>query len=198
MSSRHSTVKLERKHLTPTEMERLVHGASEGVNRTRDRAMCLLLFEHALRVTELCRLTMDHVFMGPGEPRAYIHSPRLKHSLSKPQDMKAHTQTALQKWVDIRPQVGYRNVFLSRLGRPFTRQGINHLVDAWADRAAIPFIVTPHMLRHSCGHTLINHPTGTRNLRQIQEWMGHKDIKNTERYTALQDDRFKGLWGDDA
>jgi len=47
------------------------------------------------------------------------------------------------------------------------------------------------MLRHGCGHHLVN--TGV-NTRMIQDYLGHVDLRHTERYTELDGQRFRGLW----
>jgi site-specific recombinase XerD len=50
-----------------------------------------------------------------------------------------------------------------------------------------------HMLRHACGYALANAGHDTRSL---QAYLGHRNIQNTTRYTALAPDRFKGFWKD--
>jgi integrase len=55
-------------------------------------------------------------------------------------------------------------------------------------RAAPPFPVHPHMLRHGCGYVLANAGHDT---RVLQAWLGHKNIQHTVRYTELAPDRFK-------
>ena len=50
-----------------------------------------------------------------------------------------------------------------------------------------------HMLRHACGYKLANDGHDTRSL---QAYLGHKNIQNTTRYTALAPDRFKNFWKD--
>jgi site-specific recombinase XerD len=50
-----------------------------------------------------------------------------------------------------------------------------------------------HMLRHACGYKLANDGHDTRSL---QAYLGHKNIQNTTRYTALTPDRFKNFWKD--
>jgi type 1 fimbriae regulatory protein FimE len=49
------------------------------------------------------------------------------------------------------------------------------------------------MLRHACGYKLANDGHDTRSL---QAYLGHRNIQNTTRYTALAADRFKGFWKD--
>jgi integrase len=50
-----------------------------------------------------------------------------------------------------------------------------------------------HMLRHACGYKLANDGHDTRSL---QAYLGHRNIQNTTRYTALAPDRFKSFWKD--
>jgi type 1 fimbriae regulatory protein FimB/type 1 fimbriae regulatory protein FimE len=50
-----------------------------------------------------------------------------------------------------------------------------------------------HMLRHACGYKLANDGHDT---RALQAYLGHRNIQNTTRYTALAPDRFKGFWRD--
>ena len=49
------------------------------------------------------------------------------------------------------------------------------------------------MLRHACGYELANKGTDT---RAIQQYLGHRSISNTVRYTELSPTRFKGLFHD--
>jgi integrase-like protein len=56
-------------------------------------------------------------------------------------------------------------------------------------RARLPIHV--HMLRHSCGYALANKGHDT---RAIQDWLGHRAIQHTVRYTELTPARFKDFW----
>jgi site-specific recombinase XerD len=49
------------------------------------------------------------------------------------------------------------------------------------------------MLRHACGFKLANDGIDTRSL---QAYLGHSNIQNTARYTALASGRFKNFWPD--
>ena len=48
-----------------------------------------------------------------------------------------------------------------------------------------------HMLRHACGYALANAGHDT---RAIQDWLGHRAIQHTARYTELSQERFKDFW----
>ena len=50
-----------------------------------------------------------------------------------------------------------------------------------------------HMLRHACGYKLANDGHDT---RAIQAYLGHRNIQNTTRYTALAPQRFREFFRD--
>jgi integrase len=59
--------------------------------------------------------------------------------------------------------------------------------------AKMPFSVHPHMLRHATGLKLANQGVDTRSL---QQFLGHKNIQHTVRYTELSPERFRDFWRD--
>jgi site-specific recombinase XerD len=59
--------------------------------------------------------------------------------------------------------------------------------------AKMPFPVHPHMLRHAAGFKLANQGVDTRSL---QQYLGHKNIQHTVRYTELSPERFRDFWKD--
>jgi site-specific recombinase XerD len=81
-------------------------------------------------------------------------------------------------------------LFISERDQPLTRQSVNYLVGAAAERAGLG-PVHPHMLRHACGFYLANQGY---DLRLIQDYLGHRDPKHTVHYTRVAGSRFEGLW----
>lgn len=51
--------------------------------------------------------------------------------------------------------------------------------------------VHPHNLRHACGFALTDHGANT---RLIEDYLGHRKIQHTVRYTATNPARFEKLW----
>jgi len=72
-----------------------------------------------------------------------------------------------------------------------TRSTVNKLVERAGDLAKLEFPVHPHMLRHACGFALANKGVDT---RTVQDYLGHKSIQHTVKYTQLTPHRFRGLW----
>jgi type 1 fimbriae regulatory protein FimB/type 1 fimbriae regulatory protein FimE len=89
------------------------------------------------------------------------------------------------------PQTAY--VFVSERKAPLTVDTIRKIVNRAGRKAGITFQVHPHMLRHATGYKLANDGQDT---RAIQQYLGHRNIQNTTRYTELAPDRFKDFWRD--
>src|SRR6516162_9240134 len=81
-------------------------------------------------------------------------------------------------------------LFVSERQSKLTRFAVNYLVDRTAKLAGFDNL-HPHCLRHSCGYALADKGI---DLRTIQEWLGHRSIEMTIRYTRISQRRFNGLW----
>lgn len=57
--------------------------------------------------------------------------------------------------------------------------------------AGLEIVAHPHLLRHACGYALADQGADT---RLIQDYLGHRNIQNTVRYTATNPARFERLW----
>ena len=84
-------------------------------------------------------------------------------------------------------------VFMTERGGPFTTDSFNWLVKRAGQKARFPFQVHAHMLRHATGYRLAGDGHDT---RAIQDYLGHKNIQHTVRYTELSPTRFKDFWQD--
>ena len=84
-----------------------------------------------------------------------------------------------------------KHVFGTERGSPFTPDAMNRLIKRMGERAGFDFQVHAHMLRHGCGYALAN---ASHDTRAIQDWLGHRSIKHTVRYTELAPTRFKDFW----
>ena len=62
------------------------------------------------------------------------------------------------------------------------------VVRRWAAAAGIQDPIHPHVLRHSCATHLL---AGGGDLRSVQEFLGHADLRTTERYTHVDVDELQ-------
>ena len=84
-------------------------------------------------------------------------------------------------------------VFATDGGAPLTPIAFSRMVERAAIKAGLKIKAHAHMLRHACGFKLANDGVDTRSL---QAYLGHRNIQNTTRYTALAQNRFNGFWRD--
>jgi type 1 fimbriae regulatory protein FimB len=83
-------------------------------------------------------------------------------------------------------------LFVSERRRPLSRATVWLLVQKYAQAAGLDALsIHPHMLRHACGYNLANRGADT---RLIQDYLGHRSIQSTVRYTALASNRFANLF----
>ncbi|WP_323009632.1 tyrosine-type recombinase/integrase [Paracoccus sp. (in: a-proteobacteria)] len=96
---------------------------------------------------------------------------------------------AIKRWL-ARREDALPWLFVSERKKPLTRQAVNYIVGTAGSRAGLGH-VHPHMLRHSCGFALANKG---RDLRLIQDYLGHRDPRHTAHYTRTAAHRFDDLW----
>lgn len=175
--------------LTTSEMKKFLEAARKGRHGVRDYCLMLMAYRHGLRVSELIDIRLKDLDFDSA--RIYVR--RLKGSLSTHQPIEGDELRSIRAWLKIRenyPNANSNYLFLSERG-PLTRQAVNYLVEQTGKRAKLGFKVNPHMLRHSTGYYLANKGCDT---RLIQDYLGHRNITHTVRYTRTSAHRFEGLW----
>ena len=147
----------------------------------RDRAMLHLCYAAGLRVSELTALTLDSLSNPQPESIRILGKGRRERELP----LWKETRAVLSDWLEVRPSVGNRYLFLNARGRPLSRDGFAYRLDLHVAAAvrAVPSLaakrVTPHVLRHSTAMTIL-HATG--DIRKVSLRLGHADTKTTELY----------------
>jgi len=176
-----------REHLTPSEVEKLIEAAKTNRYGHRDATMLLVAYRHGLRASELCGLEWSQVdFNG-----AALHVRRAKNGKAATHPIRGDEMRALRKLQREAPKSPF--VFVNERGTPFSPDGFNWLVKRAGQKTGLPFQVHAHMLRHSAGYKLAGDGHDT---RAIQDYLGHRNISNTVRYTELSPTRFKDFWRD--
>ncbi len=176
-----------REHLTADEVERLIEAASTNRQGQRDALMTLLAFRHGLRAAEVCDLRWEQFDFAS----ATLHVRRIKNGTPATHPLTGRELRALRR--NQRESVKSAFVFVSERGAPLSAPGFSRMVERAGRAAKLGIKVHAHMLRHACGYALANAGHDT---RALQAYLGHRNIQNTTRYTALAPDRFKGFWRD--
>jgi len=124
-----------------------------------------------------------------------MHVRRLKHGLSTDHPLRTDELRAIGAWLKERGRMkvpaGVASFFVSGRRQPLHRSSVNLLLQKYSDTASLPLRAHPHMLRHACGFALADQGADT---RLIQDYLGHRNIAHTVRYTAANPARFEKLW----
>ena len=174
-----------RKYLTPAELERLIKAAKHGRYGHRDATAILLAFRHGLRVSELCALTWAQIDF----TTARLTVMRAKNGQGAPHPLAGDEMRAL-RLLQRNQEAGSRFVFVNERGTPMSPDGFAKMLTRAGQRCGLPH-AHPHMLRHSCGFALAEKG---RDVRQIQDYLGHRNIQNTTIYTAMAPNRHDNIW----
>jgi type 1 fimbriae regulatory protein FimB/type 1 fimbriae regulatory protein FimE len=179
-----------RAYLTEREVERLIEAAKDNRWGHRDATAILIAYRHGLRSSELVELRWDDVDFTAGK----LHVRRAKGGVDSVHPMTGRELRALRRLQRETPE-GARtpHIFVSERLAPLSVAGYQRMVARVGEAARLPFLISSHVLRHSCGYKLANDGHDT---RAIQHYLGHRSINSTVRYTMLAPDRFNAFWRD--
>lgn len=145
----------------------------------RNKAIVETLFSCGLRVSELCNLRMQDLFLDDEYIR--VNGKGSKQRLV-PISKKAIHELRLyfldRNLMDIAP--GYEDyVFISKRKKNISRIMVFHFIKELVALAGVKKEVSPHTFRHSFATSLLE---GGANLRAIQTMLGHESIGTTQIY----------------
>ena len=164
---------------------------SEEAHLQRNRAILEIIYASGLRVSEAAHLMVSDVNFEDATLRIVGKGSKVR--------IVPVGETALEIIYfyihNSRPHLQRENssigeLFLSVRGKPLNREWIWAMVKEAAREAGIQKEIYPHMLRHSfASHLLANGA----DLRVIQEMLGHSDLRTTEIYTHVENERLIGI-----
>lgn len=144
----------------------------------RDDAMVELFYGSGLRLSELHSLNLDDIFLdemwlvvwGKGGKQRQV--PLTNKSVFA-------VRTYLQNRI---AYDGENALFVGRSGRRLGRRQIAERLRIWGIEHGSAQHLSPHMLRHSYASHLLQ---ASRDIRAVQELMGHSSLSTTQIYTKL-------------
>lgn len=160
-------------------LEQPNQNAKEGL---RDAAMLELLYSTGMRVSELVNvksanlnMTGGYIMtMGKGSKERVI--PLGERALEVVRRYREKGRPLYVKKTN--PEA----LFLTRLGKPMTRQMFWRIIKKYAAAAGISTRISPHVLRHSFATHLLEHGA---DLRAVQMMLGHSSMTTTQIYTHI-------------
>ena len=150
----------------------------------RDYTMMLVLLDTGLRVSELTGLRLGNVSIEEGLLKVWG-----KGNKERVVPMGRQVARHLWRYVSLyRPEPALPRldvVFLTRDGRPLSKDRMDNLMRKYGRRAGIAGVrISPHTLRHTAAVTFLRNGG---DVFSLQRMLGHSSLDMTRRYCQLAD-----------
>jgi integrase len=162
-------------------------GRSSRISRNSLGPLTNARLRHGVRAAEVVDLRWEQVDF----KTASLHIRRAQNGTSATHPLSGREMRELRRHQRESAQSPF--VLVSERGSPLSAPGFSRMVERAAVAADLGIKAYAHMLRHACGYKLANDGHDT---RAIQAYLGHRNIQNTTRYTALAPQRFKEFFRD--
>lgn len=151
-------------------------------NGLRNAAMVEFLYSCGLRVSELCNLCFNELYL----EKEYIRVLG-KGSKERLVPMSPSAIERVREYLPLRHSIAAKepyqhHLFLSRNKMAISRQMVFRIIKELARAAGITKSISPHTFRHSFATHLLE---GGAPLQAIRDMLGHTDISTTEIYTHI-------------
>lgn len=162
------------KFLTQDELTRLL----AVIKDKRDKAIFLVAYRHGLRASEVGSLMVTDIDF----KTLRITINRLKGSRPGVQPLQPDEVKALKAHLRSR-KADIPTLFASNRNDPISRSMLHRLMQKYGELAKIPKSKQHfHVLKHSIATHLLD---AGADLRFVQDWLGHSQIRNTTEYAHL-------------
>jgi len=169
------------KYLSKEDIERLF----SCIKKPRDKALFGLTYLYGLRISETLSLKLSHVDLE--NKRIFIQ--RVKGGIGGERPLLQTAEKLIRKYLKKRLDTGDA-LFTGRQGN-LSRQRLQQLFKAYAQKAGLGRRFTVHCLRHSIATHLLDAGEG---IEFIKDHLGHKNIQNTMIYAQLTDRRREEIY----
>ena len=162
---------------------------SDKVLLTRDLCMMELTYGCGLRLSELSGLNINDIDWQQQSVRVTGKGQKQRRI---PFGSKA--KQALQNWLKSRVQLADENevaLFVSKRGKRISNGSIQQRLKKLALTQGVSTNIYPHMLRHSFASHILE---SSRDLRAVQELLGHANLSTTQIYTHLDFQHLAGVY----
>ena len=177
------------KTLNVDEISRLLNVKLTNHTKIRDHAIFELIYSSGLRVSEVVGLNIEDVAMDD-----QILTVRGKGNKMRALPFGNVAKAALNKWMDHRIKISSaedRAIFLSKSGQRLSIRSVQKSIRSWGIKAGINQKLSPHILRHSFATHMLE---SSKDLRLVQELLGHESLSTTQIYTHLDFDHLSKVY----
>lgn len=183
--------KVEKKlpnYLNIIEIEDIISSIEEKTSDDiKNKCIFELLYSTGIRVSEACNLKLNNInlntkdirVLGKGNKERIVYFGEV-------------LQETLIKYLNIRKdflkngEIGY--LFVNKNGNKISRQSIENIINNIIKKSSVRHKISPHVLRHTFATHLLDNGA---DLKSVQELLGHENLKTTEIYTHVSNERLK-------
>lgn len=167
------------KSLHVDEMSQLLSFAGDDFLSLRDLAILELFYSAGLRLSELVHLDLKELDLQQNKVTICGKGQKMRIGI-----IGEKAKTALQAWLLMRKetQTSSPALFINMKGERLTCRAIQYRLRKYGKQQGIDTYVHPHRLRHIFATHLLE---SSRDLRAVQELLGHANLSSTEIYTQL-------------
>ena len=177
------------KTLNVDEISRLLNVKLTNHTKIRDHAIFELIYSSGLRVSEVVGLNIEDVAMDD-----QILTVKGKGNKMRALPFGNVAKAALNKWLDHRIKISSvedRAIFLTKSGQRLSVRSVQKSIRSWGIKAGINQKLSPHILRHSFATHMLE---SSKDLRLVQELLGHESLSTTQIYTHLDFDHLSKVY----
>ena len=169
--------------LSKDEVMALAEQCNSGASGLRNKVLIIVLYRCGLRVSEVLGIRSSDYNQTDGTLRVIGKGNKMRVV-----GLDSQTWMNLDLWMLKRKALGINGVgnppifcgiSKQNYGQPIQTVYVRNLLKRLAEKAGIEKRVTPHQLRHTFAHDLLNEGIG---LQHIQISLGHSAIATTSKY----------------
>ena len=169
--------------LSKDEVMALAEQCNKGASGLRNKVLIIVLYRCGLRVSEVLGIRSSDYNQNEGTLRVIGKGHKMRMV-----GLDSQTRMNLDLWMIKRKELGingggnpqiFCGISKNNHGQAIQTVYVRNLLKRLADKAGIEKRVTPHQMRHSFAHSLLNEGIG---LKHIQISLGHSSIATTSKY----------------
>lgn len=162
------------------EIAQLLNFSADDPLASRDQAMIELIYSSGLRISEVVSLNIQDIDLEQKQMRVLGKGQKARLGV-----IGKKAKEALVQWLFFRPQLlqsEEQALFLNKRGQRLSVRAVQYRFASRGLQQGLKTRLHPHRLRHSFATHLLE---SSRDLRAVQELLGHANLSSTQIYTHL-------------
>jgi len=151
----------------------------------RDELILELLYATGVRVSELVNIKINDIDFSEKQIRIFGKGKKERIVLFGEKALEL-----INKYLDTR-EFNSEYLILNNRGTKITERGIRIILEKIVKKSGVKSHVSPHTMRHTFATHMLNEGA---NLLTVQELLGHENLKTTEIYTHVSNERLRRVY----